>query len=182
MPVEQALVDLFFLILILRVVYIAISKGVLCEIFKAAGLLIASIFSFHYYYILGDYIGKRVSFLNKEYLYFTCFLLILISIWAIFSLLRTIATLLVAKDKEVSFPQRWVSAFIGWGRAIFFSSVVVFLFQQVPFDQKIFKKTISYGMFKKIAPKIYLVTLNLYQKINPKVKVNNEVVKYCKEK
>lgn len=177
---EQAFVDLFFLILFLRVVYIAISRGILCEIFKAVGLFIATIFAFHYYFSFGNYVNKKILLVSKEYLYPLCFFLILISIGGIFSILRLIITLLVVKKKDVSFPERWLSAFVGWGRAIFLSSVVIFLLHQGPFERGFFQKTISYRMFKNITPKVYLAFFRFYKKVNPKAVLNKEVEKYYK--
>ena len=178
---EQALIDLSFLILCLRVIYISVTRGILGESFKIGGLFVGALFAFHYYFSLGNYISKKILFLGKDYPYLVSFLLILLSIGVVFSLLRSIVTLLFKKE-EISVEERWVSVFIGGFRAIFLSSVVIFLLHQSPLDLKFIRHTVSYRMFKKVAPKIYLVYFEFYRKANPKAILNKEVKKYYEAK
>ena len=128
---KQALIDLFFLILCLRVTYISATRGILRESFKIGGLLVGALFALHYYFSLGDYISKKILFLGKDYPYLVSFLLILLSIGVVFSLSRSIVTLLFKnKKEEISAEERWVSVFMGGFRAVFLSSIVIFLLHQ----------------------------------------------------
>lgn len=174
---RAGLIDLFFLIICLRIFYISISRGFLSESFKILGLLSGSFFAFQYYFFIGGILSKRIPFLHPESFYFIAFLLILLGIGIIFSFLRIIVTFLF-KKKERSFTEKGLSFLIGGLRASFFISVIIFLLHLLPFNSLYFRHTLSYDIFKNIAPKFYLVSFNLYKKIIPIATLNKEVEEY----
>jgi uncharacterized membrane protein required for colicin V production len=178
---RAALIDLFFLILCLRIIYISVSKGALQEFFKALGLLLSALFAFHFYSFLGKSINDKIAFLSKEYLYFFSFLAIFLGIGAIFNLLRLIAALLF-KQEVVPRPQRWAGFFIGVFRASFLSSIIFFLLYLSPLNSQYFNDTVSYKVFKQIAPKIYLLSFKIYNKFDKQAEINKEVEVYYEVK
>ncbi len=178
---RAAFIDLFFLILCLRIIYISVSKGAGHEIFKTLGLLVSGLFAFHFYSFLGQSINDKISFLSKEYLYFFSFLGIFLGVGAIFNLLGLITALLF-KQEVVSKPQRWIGLFFGVFRALFLSSIIVFLLHLSPLNSQYFDDTISYKIFKNVAPKVYLLSFKVYNKIYKQAQINKEVEGYYEAK
>jgi len=178
---SQALIDLFFLILLLRIIYIAVLKGVLRESFKVAGFLVGSLIAFQYYSIFADQVTRKISFLNKGSLCFISFLLILLSIQVVFMFLRVIVCC-VHKKEEISLLERRLTFFVGTARAILTTSVVMFMMYLSPLDAKYFNESISYNAFKNIAPKVYLMSFGAYSNINKGVVLNEEVKEYYETK
>ena len=174
---SQTFIDLIFLILCLRVVYIAISRGIVSESFKLVGLLLGSFFAFHYYSFLADKISDKIPFLSREYFLLFSFLLILLGIRLIFTLSRLIVTFFFKKD-QVYFKKRVVLLFLGAFRASLIGSIVFFSLYLSPLDSTRFCHSISYSIFKNVGPKIYLIAFKVYDKISPKILVNKEVAEY----
>jgi len=174
-------IDLFFLILCLRVVYISVSRGLVSENFKVAGIFFSSFFAFQYFASLGDVLQNRVLFLNTEYLYLASFILIFFVTNAVFSLARLIATFLY-KKRESTVSENWLLFFIGVFRAAFLSSVIIFALRLSPLDSKYFSNSISSNIFGGIAPNIYFVSLDAYSLINPEAVSNPKVKEYINSK
>lgn len=177
----QVLIDLFFLIICLRVIYTSISQGIIKESFRTLGLLMGAFFAFHYYFYLFNLIGKRILFLNREYFLFYSFLLIFLGVGVIFTLTRLIVTSFF-KKREIPVRERVFLLGTGFFRASFLSSVIIFLLYLSPLDSKYFCHSISYRVFKNIGPKIYLESFRAYNKLNSEVIVNKEVEKYYEAK
>ncbi len=173
----QAAIDLFFLLVFVRIIYISLSRGSLRENFKIIGLLVSSFFAFQYYPLLGDDINAKIPFINKEFLYFISFSLIFSGIIIAFGVTGTIITLFLKRD-EIDLAERWFLLFAGIFRAAFLSSVIFFLFHLSPIGSKRFSGSISYRVFKNIEPKIYLIAANGYSKFYPKAELNREVKTY----
>jgi len=151
----SVIIDIFFLILCLRIIYIAVSRGIVSEGFKLIGTLLGGLCAFRWYKFLDTYTG-RVPFLNRQYLDFISFLAIFLSIHAIISLIRFIITSLF-KRKEIPVKERWISLFVGMVRAVFLSSVFVFMMHLSSPNPQYLTQSKSTRIFKNIAPKIYLV-------------------------
>jgi len=178
--VNADLIDLFFLILCLRVIYISIAKGVVCEGFKIAGLLLGAFFAFqfHSFYEASNF---KVAFLNNKYLEFISFASIFLSVNGIFSLLRLIVTSLF-KRKDIPLGERWALLFVGGARAAFLLSLIIFLLHLSPLDSKYFTQSISYGMFKGVAPRYYLITFGMYKSFYPEANLSQRVEEYLEQK
>ena len=177
----QVFIDLFFLIICLRVIYISISRGILRESFKIIGLFFGSFFAFQYYFSLSESISKKISFLNREYFLFFSFLLIFLGVGLVFTFAGLIAASLFGK-KEAYLRRRLLSFFLGAFRASFLVSVIIFLLHLSPLDSKHFCHTISYSITKNIGPKIYLMSFKMYNKFNREAALNKEVEKYYETK
>ena len=178
---SQTLIDLLFLILCLRVIYISISRGIIRENFKIGGLLLGSFFAFQYYSSLADSISDKIPFLNRGYFLLFSFLLILLGIRLIFTLFRLIVTFFFKKD-EVYLKERVLLFFLGAFRASLVGSIIFFALYLSPLDSKYFCHSISYSVFKNIGPKIYLIAFKVYDKVSPKILVNKEVEEYYEVK
>ena len=175
--VKPSFIDLVFLILCLRIVYIAVARGMLRECFRLLGLINGVFAAFHNYTGFSEKLVKIIPFLNREYVHFISFFLIFIGVNAVFTLLRLIITFLF-KREQISLKERWVSFLFGSAGACFWVSAVIFALHLSPLNPKHFTSSISYALFKNIAPKAYLVSMNL----NPKIGANEKVQKYCELK
>jgi len=170
-------IDFLFLILGLRIVYVAVSRGFIRESFKIAGLLLGSFFAFQYYSFFSNNINLQIPFLNREYLYFLSFLTIFLGIGIVISLLRLMITVLF-KKKEASSRSKWGLVLMGGFRAVFLSSIIIFLLFLSPLNPAYYQQSISCSIFKNVAARIYLVSFGVYKKFNSKLIVNNKVKEY----
>lgn len=120
-------VDIFVLVLIARVCYVALKTGFPIELFKLLGTLAAIYFSLHYYILLSDLISKYVPVegIPSDILYFAIFLILAISGYLIFSLVRNVIYNLI-KVEAVSNLNKWGGLVLGVGRAILITSLIIF--------------------------------------------------------
>lgn len=180
-------IDLLFLILSLRIIYMAMVRGYLCEVFKLTSLITASFFAFHYYSPLGDSIVGKISFLNKQYVYFLAFLGIFTTTTSVFSLLRLIVLFLAKREKseEPKLKVKWILFFSGVFRAAYLSSVIIFIIYLSTFASENLQRSLSYAALRKVAPKIYLESLKLTggnSKNKDRKSINKEVEEYYEAK
>ncbi len=173
----SALIDIFFLILCLRVIYIAVSRGIPSESFKLAGLLIGSFLAFAYYPYVGKVINDKIPILKKEYFHFVSFFFILLGVVIVFSLARLITAILFKREK-IPYKERWVALIMGVLRFCLLSSVILFILHLSPLKPKHLNESITYGILKNVAPKYYLVTHKIYELFEPKAILNEEVRDY----
>ncbi|MBP7087831.1 MAG: CvpA family protein [Candidatus Omnitrophica bacterium] len=184
------LIDIIFLIIYLRIIYIALSRKVLSESFKLIGILVGIIFAFQYYSFGGEKIAKSLPFISSENIYSISFLAILLATGVVFVFLRMLIisifkiTRLVFKgnksEDNVSPAESWLAFFIGIARATLVSSTLIFMICLAPFDTKNISQALSYKILKNISPKTYLILANIYNKIAlTKLEINNDVVDYC---
>src|SRR3989338_7658039 len=92
------LIDLGFIILWGRILYIAVSRGIVTEIIKLTGLLAGIFFAFQYYSSDGGKLNLSIPFLGKGYFNLVTFLIIFFGIRTIFSLLGLIVNLLFKRQ------------------------------------------------------------------------------------
>jgi uncharacterized membrane protein required for colicin V production len=174
---QAAVIDIFFLILCLRILYISVSRGIVCEVLKIIGLLAGALFAFQYYSSIAATASNKIPFFRKEHLEGVVFFLILLVIGIVFHFVQLIVTFLF-KREQIPRGERWLSFFLGGTRVSFSLSVIIFLLSLFSFTPQDIYRTISYGLFKNIAPKVYLVSFGFYNKINPKAVLNKEVEAY----
>lgn len=180
------LIDLFFLILCLRISYIAVSGGILKEILKILGLLCGSILAFHYYPFLAIRIEDKFLFLSflrqKERSFcFVSYLLIFVATLIVISLLRGIVIYFFKKEK-ISIKEKLSSLFAGLLRFVFLASIIIFFFYLTSLHPKYYSNSVSYRVFKNIAPQTYLVFFKFYNKFDSQIKINKEVEEYYETK
>ncbi|MCF7916215.1 MAG: CvpA family protein [Candidatus Omnitrophica bacterium] len=177
---KPEIIDIFFLILFLRITYIAISRGLLREICKIVGLLGAVFFAFHFYSNLAGILKTKISFINPTYLDFVSFFLIFIVIKVVFSLLNLIISLFLPKE-EISGRKRVVLLGMGVFRSLFLFSTIFFLLQLSSFKPNYFKNSLSYNLSKNISAKFYLMAGKIINKFNNNFKINEEIEKHLQK-
>ena len=170
-------IDLLFLLLCVRILYIAVSRGIVTEAIKIIGLLFGVFFAFQYYSFIGDTVGKSILFLNKRYFHLVVFLIILLGIRAIFSFLGLIVRLLF-KRQDTAIFERWVSFFAGSFRAALLSSIVLFALHLSPLSSEFYSHSTAYSFFRNLAPGSYMVIQQSFASVNPKFVRNKEVEEY----
>ncbi|MCF7871240.1 MAG: CvpA family protein [Candidatus Omnitrophica bacterium] len=177
---KPGIIDIFFLILFLRVVYIAASRGALREACRVTGMISAAFFAFHFYPSLADLVQAKVSFINPNYLYAVSFFLIFAVIGLVFSLLNLIISLFLPKA-ESSAKKRIVLLAAGIFRGFFLLSTIFFFLNLVSFNPGYIKSSLSYNLSKKFAPQLYLISAKIISEFNKGFKINQKVENYLKE-
>ncbi|MCM8800345.1 MAG: CvpA family protein [Candidatus Omnitrophica bacterium] len=174
-------IDLFVIILLIRITYIATKTGSFLELFKLLGIVLANYLSLHYYTILADKLKLflKTKIIPVEILDFLSFFLLLIFGYFIFYILREIFLRLI-KIEVVSALNRWIALFMGVVRGLIFISLIMYLFS-IPVVNY-FKVSIedSYwgSRIRKFSPSLYeLIWSNFMSKFMPQEKLNPEVLK-----
>lgn len=178
------LIDIIFLVLCLKILYTAVSRGLVNELIKVIGIIFALWFSFHYYTYLAERAVDFLSFLNTKYLEFFIFSVIFLVILLFFSILRRIAALLF-KREEFSPRERWLCFFAGAFRYVVLSSVIIFCLHLYSFSSEYFYRTFYYRLFKPVAPSLYLFSFGALKKFNKfdhNFKINEAVLSYIEKK
>jgi len=178
---ELGLIDIIFLSLCILITYEAVSKGFFLEILKAVGVFFGAILSFQLYPFLAANVTEKLPFLTKGYSKFSAFCLLFFSIIFVFGILSRILASLFKREK-ISSLEKALSVLVGLIRVIFLSSIIVFLLYLFPVRNDFIARGLSKELLKNIAPKIYLVSIKSYKKIQPNFKVNEEVEKLYEAK
>ena len=121
--------DIFVLILTLRICYIAVKSGFPVELFKFLGTVTAVYLSLHYYIVLADYVRNRLSLDERvplEFLQFLVFLALAIGGYCIFVLFRSVLYRFL-KMEAVSALNKWGSLLLGIARAALSASLIMFI-------------------------------------------------------
>ena len=122
-------VDIFILIIIVRICYVSVKTGFPIELFKLIGTLAAIYLSLHYYLVLSNniknwlYLGDKLPF---EFLQFVVFSLLALGGYCFFVLIRSIFYRFL-KMEAVSTLNKWGSLILGVARAIFLASLIMFM-------------------------------------------------------
>ncbi|MDD5156389.1 MAG: CvpA family protein [Candidatus Omnitrophica bacterium] len=123
-------IDVFFIILLLRTLYVALKTGFIAEVFKLLGTLLAIYVSMHYYTALSDFLGSRFGLdkkLTVAFVDFMCFILLAIVFYLIGNLLSfTFAALI--KSEAVPRLNKWGGFIVGMARALLLAGLFTFAF------------------------------------------------------
>jgi uncharacterized membrane protein required for colicin V production len=120
--------DIFLLVLIFRICYIALKGGFTVELFKFLGSVVAIYVSMHYYVSLSDFLVQYLPIDKKtqlEFIYFIIFIILVFSAYMVFVLIRNAFNQLV-KVEAVSTFNKWGGLILGAVRSILLSSLIVF--------------------------------------------------------
>lgn len=122
-------IDIFVIILSLRILYISFKNGMKFEFFKVLGALAALYFSLHYYTSLSAFFNERISNRQTPSSFFDtlAFLLLICAGYAVFFLLRVIVGKFVKTELNVRLD-KWGGLALGLGRALITVSVFLCLF------------------------------------------------------
>lgn len=120
--------DIFVVILLLRISYIAIKNGFSIELFKLLGTVLATYLSLHYYLIFADYIATRTGANNIPSAYLTSFVLVALAIagYLVFALLRNIFYRFIQMD-AVPNLNKWGGLLFGLSRGVLLVSLIIFI-------------------------------------------------------
>ncbi|MCX5706293.1 MAG: CvpA family protein [Candidatus Omnitrophica bacterium] len=173
--------DIFILILVVRVCYVSIKTGFPVEIFKFLGTLSAIYASLHYYTLTSDFIRQRLPLEAKmplEFLDFVMFLLLAAAAYFIFFLLRTTFYRLI-KIEAVSTLNKWGGLVLGIARSVLLAGLVIFLLSisSVDYLKNSVKHSYLGVRFFKVAPATYSWLWNsLISKFSSGEKFNKTVL------
>jgi len=151
-------VDVFFVILLIRICYVAIKNGFSVELFKLLGTLSAVYLSLHYYIIFSDDIVSRISekFKPLEDLTFFSFIALAVLGYLIFMLLGKVFSRFIQME-AVPNLNKWGSLILSIMRGFLLVSLIIFVFVIAPWGY--FRNSVndSYSGKRlfKIAPMTY---------------------------
>lgn len=174
-------IDIVFLLVLVRIIYVAFFKGLLNESIKLLGLILTTFLSLHCYSSFLGVLTKAPFFFNQDWLDFISFVVILSVILIACHFIRKVS-LIVLKKEEHSRIERVIALFFGLVRISFFVSISVFLFWLYPSTNKKALDGIFYNTFKNVAPYSYIQGFKVYKIINRQTKINKEVVDYYETK
>lgn len=121
-------VDIFIVIILLRVVYVAMKNGLPVEIFKFLGTIVAIYLSMHYFYFLGDFLSLSTEGhgISLGVLDFIGFLVLVVVGYLIFVILRMFLCQLV-KMETVTTLNKVGGLILGIVRGGILASLIVFI-------------------------------------------------------
>ena len=153
-------VDIFLVILLIRICYIAVKTGFSTEIFKLLGTVYAIFLACHCYSRLSILLSKTIPpavKIEPSVLSFFTFLILAFLGYFIFVLIRLLFTILI-KIEAVSLLNHWGALILGMIRSCLFVSLL--LFMAVLSNNDYFKKSLTDSFLGpklfKLAPKVYI--------------------------
>ena len=157
-------VDIFTVILLFRICYIATRQGFISEIFKLIGTITAICFACHYYTRLSNLLNIHLS-LNSQtglgILEFFSFIILASIGYLIFVILRVVFSVLI-KMEAISYLNRWGAILFASLRWALFSSLLflIFLVSDISYLKNSLNDSYSGVRISKIAPSVYLILWN----------------------
>jgi membrane protein required for colicin V production len=172
-------VDIFFVIILLRICYISIKNGMPIEFFKLLGAVAAAYLSLHYYTSLAFFLRDRfIKNSPLELLNFASFIILAFAGYLALFLLRQIFFRLI-KVEPVPGLNKWAGIIFGLSRGLLFLSLIVFVFALSPlgYMKKSVAASYSGKSIFKIAPRAYEVIWNgIFSKFATSEKFNSSVM------
>lgn len=151
-------IDIFAIILFIRIGYIALKNGFFVELLKLLGTILALYLSLHYYIIFSDYIISRIGTksVDTEFVRIIAFIALAILGYLIFMLLRAVFSRFIQME-AVPTLHKWGGFILGILRGVVLLSLLIFIFVISPFSYLTHSvKNAYYGKFLfKIAPTAY---------------------------
>lgn len=170
-------VDIFAVIILIRICYISLKGGLPVELFKLFGTITAIYLSLHYYTNLALILGGK--FFPKKapikLLNFFCFLGLLMFGYLVFVLLRKLFCRFI-KMEAVSNLNRWGGLILGVIRGFLLVSLFTFIFMitNLAYLKNSVANSLSGRHIIKVAPNTYLWFWNaVASKFMVKEKFNN---------
>lgn len=151
-------VDIFILILLLRISYTALRNGIFVELFKFLGVLAGIYLSLHYYTSLANFLDRFIK--TKTFaieIFDFASLVILIAVgYLIFISIRE-SLLRLIKVEVVSGLNKWVAGVLGVIRGILVASLIVYVFSLpvISYFKESVKKSYSGEKLITLSPTVY---------------------------
>ncbi|MEK6727252.1 MAG: CvpA family protein [Candidatus Omnitrophota bacterium] len=172
--------DLFVIIILIRICYVAIKTGFPIELFKILGVILATYLSLHYFSGLSSSLLILIGSKNipSVFLSLLSFMFLAGAGFLFFSFLRRIFFKLV-KMEAVSALNKWGGLVLGITRGFLFASLVIFIFVISGIGYLKKSVTVSYSgkAIFKIAPATYAWAFNgLVSKLVTGEKFNQSIL------
>jgi len=173
-------VDIFFVILLIRICYVAIKNGFPVELFKLLGTLSAVYLSLHYYIIFSDDIVNRIGVKNipLEYLSFFSFIALAALGYLIFMLLSKVFSRFI-QMQAVPNLNKWGSLILSMMRGFLLVSLIIFILFIAPtgYFRNSVNNSYSGKRLFKIAPTTYTWLWNsIMSKFRTQEKFNETIL------
>lgn len=178
-------IDIFFIILLLRICYIAFKSGFISEFFKLLGVLLAIYVAMHYYTDLSDFLRNRFELDKKlplDFLDFFCFMLLAAVSYVLSILLRLTFSMFI-KLEAIPRLNRWGGFIMGVARAILLTGLFTFIFSITTFKYMHDKIVESYlgPRLINVAPATYgRIWYGFMSKFMPNEKFNKTILEVQK--
>jgi uncharacterized membrane protein required for colicin V production len=173
-------VDIFAVILFIRICFIATKYGFAVELFKLSGVLASLFASLHYYTAISDFVRGRVQNQKAplEFLDFLSFIILAILAYLLFVLMRSVLYRYL-KLEAVSYLNKWGALLLGIFRS--FLTLGLIMYMLVISSTSYLKSSVSDSFtgkrLFKIAPDTYAVIWNVFaSKFLTAEKFNNTVL------
>lgn len=172
-------IDILVVILILRIGYIALKKGLAVEFFKILGTISATYLSLHYYINLSDFIQNRIGLksISSDFLNAFSFSGLAILGYLIFMVLQKIFSRFVKMEAAPEL-NKWGGFILGIARAFLFTSLVIFILviSGVNYFKRSIKDSYSGRSLYKVAPLTYRSLWNgFFSKFMTNEKLNEAI-------
>lgn len=179
-------VDIFVVILLFRICYVAIKNGIFIELFKLLGTVFACYVSLHYYTNLGDFFEARIpsppSIPIEIWDFLALFILASLG-YLIFVILRETFFRLI-KTETVSLLNKWGALLLGVARGFILCSLIIFLLSVPVLDylENSAGKSFSGKRLIKVSTGVYTYLWNnLVSKFMPQEKFNQAILEVQKD-
>jgi len=169
-------IDIFGLIVLIRISYVAIRQGIVVELFKLLGCISAVFFASHYYTVLSEAFPSAVKFPQVLAEVFSFITLILIGYFLVF-LLRAVFFRFF-KIEASALIDKWGAALIGIIRGLLVVSLILlfFLLTNVRYLRRSINSSFAGVRVSRIAPRVYAgVWENLVSKFYSGRDINSAV-------
>ena len=171
-------VDIFVVIIFIRICYVSLKSGFPVELFKFLGVVLAIYLSLHYYSDLADFIGARIKNVPVEFFNFFAFAALAILGNLIFVLLRSIFYRFIHME---AVPQlnKWGGFVLGIARCTLVVGLLTFILviPNIGYLKKSVANSYSGKYFLRVAPNVYSgLWDNLISKFMTKEKFNKSVL------
>jgi uncharacterized membrane protein required for colicin V production len=175
--------DVFLLIICIRIGYKGIRTGIFVEGFKLLGTLLGLFLALHYYAGLSKGFKAFLSGLPRGWLDSLAFFLLILAGYMVLFLLRIILSFLV-KMEAVNLVNKWGSFFVAMARAVFAGSFIVFflLISGSNYPQESVKNSFSGRYLLKVGYNTYSGIWNsLVSRFMPEEKFNPQLIELKKQ-
>jgi len=173
-------IDIFILVLFLRIAYISLKTGLPAEFFKILGTLSAVYLSLHYYASFANFFAERFAPKNKPIpiLEFLFFIALAFIGYVFFMLLRLLLCRFVTAEVTPNLS-KWGGLIVGLTRGFLLASLALFIFfiSGVTYFKKSINDSFSGKYIVEVAPTTYSwFWYNIISKFKTNEKFNKSVL------
>lgn len=176
--------DIVIIIVILRMCYIGIKKGVITELFKLTNVVLCSFVALHFYFLLGEFLHAKIPAFPTEAAATFSFVVLVFLITVIFRVLRE-ATSIFFKSDSLSAASKWIGAMLGFCRSLIICGLIAYwmLIAHNHYLEMSARSSITGSKLVKIPVRIYEVAFHgIVAKLLPQENLNQEVVKVIEKR